>query len=116
MTLNLLVIKVKNLKENFDFYSQLGFFFTAEIHGNGPAHFAAETSGMIFELYPCRKNEVVSNVRLGFKFKPYELKTQQIKPWVIAQAKTTYIDNDGNVIYVLVDPDKRKIEVGFNNS
>ncbi len=40
-----------------EFFTQLGLSFAEEQHGNGPVHHACEANGMVFEIYPARKNE-----------------------------------------------------------
>ncbi len=64
---NLLVIRSQDIDAAADFYRLLGFNFSKHRHGNGPEHFAAETPGLVFEIYPIGKsNRSTSAVRLGF--------------------------------------------------
>jgi len=109
----LLVIRVRDLGENLNFYSQLGISFQKEKHGKGPVHYSAELSGMVFELYPCRENESVSNIRFGIKIKKADSLATEIKKWVENETDMAYSDYDGNEVFVVTDPDKRKIEVCF---
>jgi len=109
----LLVLRVSDLEVNVSFYSQLGLSFQKERHGKGPVHYAAEFSGMVFELYPCRENESVSNVRFGIKINNTDSRATEIKQWVENESDMAYFDNNENEVLVVTDPDKRKIDVCF---
>lgn len=65
--LNLLVLRVPDMKRGAAFYSLLGLEFTKHSHGKGSEHFAAEMGGMVFELYPLVSEDASTrHVRLGF--------------------------------------------------
>lgn len=62
----LLVIYTPQLEECRAFYTALGLAFTAEQHGQGPAHYAAVLGdGTVFELYPSRPGRQTDTLRLG---------------------------------------------------
>ncbi len=113
MNLSLLVIRAKDLEENLKFYSQLCMVFKKEKHGAGPVHYSSTFSGMVFEIYPCRDKESPTNNRLGFKFKKSEPNYSGIEQWAQEVAESSYLDPMGIEYYIVLDPDHRKVEVGF---
>lgn len=68
---NLIVLKVHNIERSKNFYSQFGFIFQSEQHGNGPQHYSCNINGLIFEIYPASTdlNNLTQNIRLGFQVK-----------------------------------------------
>ena len=104
MKLDLLVLRCQQLETSRQFYESLGFRFVAEKHGTGPRYYAAVQDGFVFELYPASASEAVGNTRLGFGVKHM--------PQSLAQApETTTREFDGTRIYIVRDPDGRKIEL-----
>jgi len=91
----------------------LGISFQKEKHGKGALHYSAKLSDMVFELYPCKDNEAVSNIRFGIKICKTDLLSSKIQQWVKNSSEMAYVDSDGNEVFVVADPDKRKIEVCF---
>ncbi|MFE7760451.1 glyoxalase/bleomycin resistance/dioxygenase family protein [Streptomyces sp. NPDC057438] len=62
----LLVLYSPRLEECRPFYQGLGLRFTAERHGQGPAHHAAVLGdGVVLELYPARPGRQTDAPRLG---------------------------------------------------
>ncbi|MBX2857864.1 MAG: hypothetical protein KTR17_04310 [Cellvibrionaceae bacterium] len=104
MNLSLLVIRCKDLEASKNFYVALGLSFTKEQHGDGPEHFASEINGIVFELYPHNNNSLLDKSRLGFKVNNLGNVLSSV------QVHSSY-EYAGNTIYVLVDPDGRKVEV-----
>ncbi|MEL6673725.1 MAG: hypothetical protein AAFR61_16080 [Bacteroidota bacterium] len=47
-----MVLRTPQLEILKDFYAQLGFEFIAHQHGKGPRHYAAESGGLVLEIYP----------------------------------------------------------------
>ena len=113
MNISLLVIRSTKLEESLQFYSQLCLAFQKEKHGKGPVHYSALISDMVFEIYPCREGEEATNNRLGFRFCKKDPNFTDIEEWAQEIAESSYIDASGTEYYVVVDPDKRKVEVGF---
>ena len=66
-TPNLLVIRSPDIERAVVFYRALGMEFILHSHGTGPKHYASETHGFVFEIYP-QRNETshTTNTRLGF--------------------------------------------------
>ncbi len=104
MKLSLLVMRCKNIDTSKLFCESLGFQFQREKHGNGPEHYSAEIDGFVFELYPNKGVEPMDNTRIGFKID--NLNTL-IKNFEI---DSPYEFNGSN-IYVVKDPDGRKVEL-----
>ncbi|MGH7214438.1 MAG: VOC family protein [Tepidisphaeraceae bacterium] len=49
---NLVVLRVADIDRAAAFYRLLGFEFSKHAHGTGPQHYACESNGFVFELYP----------------------------------------------------------------
>jgi predicted enzyme related to lactoylglutathione lyase len=66
-TLNLVVLRVRDLARSKAFYEALGLTLVEERHGKGPVHFSCSQNGLVFELYPAGDAEISpASVRLGF--------------------------------------------------
>lgn len=87
-----------------EFYESLGLSFAKEKHGNGPEHFACEINETVFELYPKDSNTMTDKSRLGFKVSDLSRVLTKV------QVSSTY-EYAGQTIYVVVDPDGRKVEI-----
>ena len=56
------------IEEAQRFCSVLGFSFVKHAHGNGPAHYAADAGGLVFEIYPQTEAEgSTRSTRIGFE-------------------------------------------------
>ena len=104
MKLSLLVIRCKDIDRSKSFYESIGLKFKKEKHGNGPEHYSTDNDGIVFELYPNKGLAPTDNTRFGFKLEN-----------LIEVVKHLEIDNtyefNSNTIYVVKDPDGRKIEL-----
>jgi predicted enzyme related to lactoylglutathione lyase len=69
VTLNLLVLKTRQLNRLRGFYAALGLDFAEEKHGDGPTHHAARLDDLVLELYPLPSEATAadSTTRLGFQ-------------------------------------------------
>ena len=65
--LSLVVIRSTDLDRAARFYAALGVRLLRERHGAGPEHLAAETGGVVFEVYPPGEAGGTAGVRLGFR-------------------------------------------------
>ncbi len=66
-TLNLLVIRSKDIERAADFYREMGLSIRREAHGSGPEHYTATVDGRVFEIYPQRDGApATTGVRFGF--------------------------------------------------
>ena len=64
---NLLVLRSPDIDRAAEFYRQLGLLFTKHSHGSGPEHYSSSVCGFVFEIYPSRdENDVTNNTRIGF--------------------------------------------------
>lgn len=65
--LNLVVLRVADIDRAAAFYRLLGLEFTRHAHGAGPVHYAGDSQGLVFELYPASPDHPVSrSTRIGF--------------------------------------------------
>ena len=71
-SLNLLVLRVRDVQAAKQFYSLLGISFVQEKHGTGPTHFAAELGTFVFEIYPYRPGQPTVPLRLGFQVPKFD--------------------------------------------
>ncbi|PXX99640.1 VOC family protein [Halomonas sp. LBP4] len=104
LQINLLVLRCKELEASKRFYELLGFRFLKERHGDGPIHYASQDAGMVFELYPLFENEAVDNTRLGFIIPDLEKVLSHLE--IANRHKIA-----GREVYIVQDPDDRKIEL-----
>ena len=104
MKISLLVIRCKDIEASKSFYQDLGLSFVKEKHGNGPMHYSCEHEDCVFELYPNKGETPQDNNRLGFKVSNLASITQQV-------TITDTYEFAGNTIYVITDPDGRKVEI-----
>ena len=64
---NLLVIRSPDIERAVTFYQAIGMLFKLHAHGKGPQHYASETCGFVFEIYPqCDEAITTTNTRIGF--------------------------------------------------
>ena len=70
---NLLVIRSPNIERAVAFYEALGLRFEQHSHGKGPEHYASETGGFVFEIYPQRDDLATINTRIGFNVDSVDL-------------------------------------------
>ncbi len=103
MKLSLVVIRCKDIDVSKEFYERLGLQFIKEKHGNGPEHYSSEYECTVFELYPSNEKPT-DNTRLGFQINNLEVALQALT------ISSEYKFN-GKTIYVVVDPDGRKVEI-----
>ena len=104
MRISLLAIRCKDIELSKEFYQKLGLSFAKEQHEDGPVHYSCECNGCVFELYPNEGMPSEDNNRLGFKVSDLANITK------ILSITDSYIFS-GCAVYVLTDPDGRKIEI-----
>ena len=76
---NLLVIRSADIERSVHFYKTLGLHFSKHAHGNGSEHYAAESNGFVFEIYPHRKHyDEVSQIRFGFRVDDVDAIVEQL--------------------------------------
>ncbi|MDY6901712.1 MAG: VOC family protein [Cyanobacteriota bacterium] len=110
ITINLIVIRVKDLETSKKFYETLGINFVYEQHGKGEKHLSAVLEEIVFEIYPSSNNVDTSQLRLGFRVSSVDKvieKLQAIETDIISPPK----DSQWGRRAVILDPDGYKIEL-----
>ena len=65
---NLLVIRSDDIHQAVEFYQAMGMEFERHAHGSGPEHYASESAGFVFEIYPKKnENDDTRRTRIGFR-------------------------------------------------
>jgi lactoylglutathione lyase len=109
--INLIVIRCADIDRSAELYGLLGLEFTKHSHGTGPEHYASETAGLVFEIYPNQKaNETSSGARIGFRLElldPSVLNLQEAGARLISPPK----DSPWGCRAVLADFDGHRIEL-----
>lgn len=109
MKISLLVIRCNDIEISKEFYEGLGLKFKKEKHGSGPIHYSCESDGCVFELYPNTDQGVSDRTRLGFQVVGIDKVVDNVK------VETTY-EYNGVSIYVVSDPDGRKVEISTKHT
>jgi lactoylglutathione lyase len=66
-SLNLVVIRSRDIEQAVRFYSHLGLRFHKQQHDGGPEHYSTKIGNTVFEIYPQSQQGASSlGVRLGF--------------------------------------------------
>lgn len=104
MKISLLVIRCLDVEASKKFYELLGLSFIKEKHGDGPSHYSCEHEGFVFELYPNKGELPKDNNRLGFNVADV---ASILTRFPLAES----YGFAGKTIYVITDPDGRKIEI-----
>ncbi|HEX3359115.1 MAG TPA: VOC family protein [Tepidisphaeraceae bacterium] len=110
--LNLVVLRVADIDRSAAFYRLLGFEFLKHAHGSGPEHYASDSNGFVFELYPSTPEQPVSSsTRIGFAVTNVD--DAAIKLGAVAGAKivTPPKDSEWGRRAVVADPDGHRIEL-----
>ena|SRR5258708_29330191 len=68
VTLNLVVIRSRDIDRLAAFYSAIGLNLVKHKHGSGQEHFSHENGPVVFEIYPQQGDEnSTTGVRIGFQ-------------------------------------------------
>lgn len=108
--LNLIVIRTANLERAQRFYEALGLRFSREKHGKGPEHLAAETGGVVFEIYPRGSGPSTEGVRLGFQVASIEAAVAALQR-LGARLATPPETGEWGQRAVVIDADGHRVEV-----
>jgi catechol 2,3-dioxygenase-like lactoylglutathione lyase family enzyme len=103
MKIKLLVIRCNNIEKSKNFYEILGMSFVKESHNGGVIHYSTQIGDLVFEIYPSSLRYPICNTRLGFEPSVLEEKLRVL-------ARDSYMHDD-KIVYVLEDPDGRKVEL-----
>lgn len=78
-SLNLVVIRSKDLSRASKFYELIGLTFQQHAHGDGPVHLASESTSSVFEVYPLIEGQPSTEAtRIGFSVSDVDLIVQQL--------------------------------------
>ena len=110
LTLNLVVLRCRDLETSARFYQKLGLSFLRHRHGQGPEHYSADLNGTIFELYPLASEGATSRAtRIGFRVSSVDkaLSSLDESASIVSPAKTSEWGRRA----VIADPDGHQIEL-----
>lgn len=111
VALNLVVLRSGSPDRAVAFYTCLGLDFASHRHGKGPEHWAAETLGGVFEIYPQTPDGPSTlGTRIGFRVPSVDGAIASLSEFpvsVVSPAK----DSEWGRRAVLVDPDGHKVEL-----
>jgi len=66
--LNLVVLRSPDIHRAVELYRRIGLSFTLHSHGSGPEHYASDSDGTVFEIYPLGpKSSPTAGTRIGFR-------------------------------------------------
>jgi len=110
-TPSLLVLRSDDIEASAAFYRLLGMSFNKHAHGNGPEHYASETNGFVFEIYPAsEKFPASSSTRLGFTVCSVDQSVMDIES-ANHQVLSGPQDSPWGRRAVIVDPDSHRVEL-----
>lgn len=110
LTLNLVVLRCRDLEASVAFYQRLGLTFIKHRHGKGPEHYSADLNGTVFELYPLVSNDTSTRgTRIGFRVTSVDsiLATLDDPSAIHSPA----MDSEWGRRAVIIDPDGHRIEL-----
>ena len=120
---NLLGIRSPNIQRAITFYETLGIRFERHSHGKGPEHYASETCGFVFEIYPQRDEASTTiNTRIGFNVDSVDASLESLMKLdvdVVSPAKNSewgrravVRDLDGHTVELVTPPNREtKLQV-----
>ncbi len=107
----LLVIRTTDIELVLGFYESLGLEFIEHCHGTGPMHFPTELSGLVFEIYPTKKQENVDRMtRLGFALPDLPSVVDRLRSNAIPIIEEP-TPSDWGMRAIIHDPDGRVVEL-----
>ena len=110
--LNLVVLRVADIDRAAAFYRLLDLQFTKHAHGSGPEHFACESDGFVFELYPASPEQPVSrSTRIGFSVADVDDAVTKLSAVEGAKLVAAPKDSEWGRRAVLSDPDGHRVEL-----
>jgi catechol 2,3-dioxygenase-like lactoylglutathione lyase family enzyme len=108
-TLNLLVLRCRDLEQARTFYECFGMAFEKHAHGRGPEHYAHEDERGVFELYPVPTDGTADNTGLGFSAGCLEDVSTRLLAAGFAPEPSK--QTPWGRTFVVRDPDRRRVEV-----
>ena len=107
-SLNLLVLRCRDLEAARAFYEAFGLRFTKHAHDPGPAHYAHEDPRGVFELYPAAGT---ADDKTGLGFGAPDLEAMFGRLREAGFAPQAICQNPWGRTFVVRDPDDRRVEV-----
>ena len=111
LTVNLLVLRCKDIEVTRRFYELLGLTFVEEKHGAGPKHYAWERDGFVLELYPTAEGQTSDGVRIGFSTAILADLAGDLRHNADVNILKQPYSTADRLVMLLQDPDGRKVEV-----
>ena len=113
VSLMLLVLKTRQVKQLRLFYQTLGIEFAEEQHGKGPVHYAGRAGDVVIEVYPLPADgtQVDSSIRLGFVVKDLAQVVQALQG-IGTKIVTPPKETTWGLQAVVRDPVGRAVELG----
>jgi catechol 2,3-dioxygenase-like lactoylglutathione lyase family enzyme len=108
-SLNLLVLRCRDVEASRTFYETFGLRFTKHAHGTGPEHYAHEDDRGVLELYPATSPASGDLTGLGFAVGSLEETARLLTTALHAPGPIR--DNPWGRSFVVRDPDGRRVEV-----
>ena len=109
---NLIVLRVADIDRAEAFYRLLGLEFSKHAHGSGPLHYAAESDGFVFELYPCSPGHpVTTSTRIGFAVADVDEAASKLGTVPGARVVSAPKDSEWGRRAVVADPDGHRVEL-----
>ena len=115
-SLNLLVIRSKDIDRAKSFYEILGLTFTKHQHGKGLEHFASTIGDLVFEIYPLRESDhPTTSTRLGFAVTSCDDTTKKLHD-AGCTIRSKPNDSPWGRVAIVEDFDGHKVEIVQKNS
>lgn len=108
-SLNLLVLRCRDLEASRRFYEQFGLRFTQHAHGAGPGHYAHEDERGVLELYPAAGEDAGDKTGLGFSQPDLDELFERLT--AAGHRPQPPRQNPWGRTLVLRDPDDRRVEL-----
>jgi hypothetical protein len=108
-SLNLLVLRSRDIEATRAFYECLGFAFTKHKHGSGPEHFAHEDEAGVLELYPAGEHQRPDTAGLGFRANDLEHVASSLGALGFEQRPMA--PQPWGTSFMVRDPDARRVEI-----
>lgn len=107
-TLNLIVLRCRDLEKSRAFYELLGMRFAKHSHDGGPEHYAHEDERGVFELYPAKGGD---GDKTGLGFCVDELDGMFTRMAELGFSPKPILEDAWGRAFVVRDPDGRRMEM-----
>lgn len=109
---NLIVIRSVDPASLATFYTTLGAAFEEHRHGRGPAHYAYDVDGFVFEIYPRQPDtSATTTTRLGFSVRSIEEAERTLLGNPSATIVRPAYDSPWGRRLVFEDPEGHRVEL-----